>query len=149
MEAFPREVSPYALVNSALRAEGADRAHKLKPFLGYIKLLMWSLQKLPRLHAPRTLYRGISGAHVYSVEAVIPWMSFSSCTTDAATTEQFLGKGPRPFICIDAISGTDISEFNHLEPSEVLLPPGMLLRVKGCAKLPGVPDMIIVNLQVW
>ena len=132
LEWSPKEDSLYHVLNRLLRAE--DR-NKLKPWFPYLKLLVYSLSKLPS--TLRTVYRGIKkDLHAsYPKGRTFVWWGFSSCTTsvDVLQMEEFLGKtGTRTMFNIECHSGKDIRRHSFFSTEEeVLLLAARQFRVVG------------------
>ena len=132
LEWSPREDSFYHILNSFLRA--ADR-NKLKPWFSYLKLLIYSLSKLPS--TPRHVYRGVKeDLHtLYPKGSTFIWWGFSSCTSsiDILQTEEFLGKtGTRTMFNIECHSGKDIRQHSFFSTEEeILLLAARQFRVVG------------------
>ena len=117
----PREESLYHVLNNYLRA--ADR-NKLKPWFLYLKLLIYSLSKLPT--TLRTVYRGVKEDlhNLYPEGSTLVWWGFSSCTTAVKVlqTEEFLGKtGTRTMFTIECHSGRDIRQHSFFSTEEEIL----------------------------
>lgn len=123
MEWKPREKSFYFSFNAVLRAK--DR-NKLKPWFHYLKLLIYSLSKLPTVTG--TVYRGVKEDlhEMYPEQSICFWWGFSSCTSSLKVLEldQFLGKtGTRTMFHIKCSSGKSISRHSAFpQEEEVLLP---------------------------
>ena len=112
-----RETSFYFIFNKCLR--GVDRG-KLKPWFHYLKLLVFSLSKLPRNTRP--VYRGVKEdlRDAYPTGSTFVWWGFSSCTVtmDVLSHEDFLGTtGARTIFNIESDSGRDISQHSMI-PTE-------------------------------
>ena len=122
LEWSPKKDSLYHVLNNILRA--ADRDY-LKPWFLYLKLLIYSLSKLPS--TPRIVYRGIKAdLHAsYPKKSTFVWWGFSSCTSSIGVLqkEQFLGKtGTRTMFHIECHSGRDIRQHSFYPAEhEVLL----------------------------
>ena len=117
-----RETSFYFIFNGFLRA--ADR-NQLKPWFLYLKLLVFSLSKLPP-HT-RTVYRSVKEDlhEAYPKGSTFIWWGFSSCTSTIGVLSQpnFLGTtGARTIFNIESDSGKDISQHSVIPTeNEVLL----------------------------
>ena len=122
LEWSPREESFYHILNHFLRAADRD---KLKPWFSYLKLLIYSLSKLPSTR--RVVYRGVKeDLHAsYPKDSTCVWWGFSSCTASIGVLqkEQFLGKaGTRTMFNIECHSGKDIRRHSFFSNEhEVLL----------------------------
>ena len=132
LEWSPREESFYYVLNNVLR--DPDR-NKLRPWLLYLKLLIYSLSKLPS--TLRTVYRGVKQDlhELYPTGSTIVWWGFSPCTTsiDVLQVEQFLGKtGTRTMFNIECHSGRDIRQHSFFSTEqEVLLLAARQFKVVG------------------
>ena len=132
LEWSPKEESFYYALNNFLRS--ADR-NKLKPWFLYLKLLIYSLSKLPA--ALRIVYRGVKkDLHAsYPTDSTFIWWGFSSCTTsiDILQVEEFLGKtGTRTMFNIECHSGRDIRHHSFFPTEkEVLLLAARHFQVAG------------------
>ena len=132
LEWSPREESVYYALNNFLRA--TDR-NKLKPWFLYLKLLIYSLSKLPA--TLRTVYRGVKeDLHAsYPKDSTFVWWGFSSCTTsvDVLQVEEFLGKsGTRTMFNIECHSGRDIRHHSFFPTEkEVMLLAARQFQVVG------------------
>ena len=141
-----RESSFYFIFNRVLRA--ADRS-KLKPWFLYMKLLIFSLSKLPSrsLH----VYRGVKeDLHKdYPEDSTFVWWGFSSCTTNINVLSQpdFLGMtGPRTIFNIDIDSGKNISQHSVIPTEqEVLLLAARQFKVIGT--LHPAEDLYIIQVK--
>ena len=116
-----REESFYHVLNHFLRA--ADR-NKLKPWFSYLKLLIYSLSKLPS--TLRTVYRGVKeDLHAsYPKDSTCVWWGFSSCTASIGVLreEEFLGKaGTRTMFNIECHSGKDIHRHSFFSTEQEVL----------------------------
>jgi NAD:arginine ADP-ribosyltransferase len=132
LEWSPREASFYYALNNLLRAVDRD---KLKPWFLYLKLLIYSLSKLPA--SLRIVYRGVKeDLHTsYPRDSTFVWWGFSSCTTsvDVLQEEAFLGKtGTRTMFHIECYSGRDIRQHSFFpREKEVLLLAARQFQVVG------------------
>ena len=116
-----RETSLYFIFNKCLRA--ADRK-KLRPWFLYLKLLVFSLSKLPP-HT-RTVYRGVKEDlhEAYPKGSTFVWWGFSSCTLtmDVLSHEDFLGTtGARTIFNIESDSGKNISKHSMIPTEDEVL----------------------------
>ena len=117
----PKEESFYFFLNKCLRA--TDR-NKLIPWFLYLKLLIYSLSKLPS--TTRTVYRGVKeDLHAfYPDRSTFVWWGFSSCTTSVKVlqAEEFLGKtGTRTMFNIECHSGKDIRRHSMFSTEDEVL----------------------------
>lgn len=116
--------------NAALRA---GNRQVLRPWLGYIKLLMTALEKLPSTPTRTLLWRGV---HQYEPENYIKddvyiWWGVTSCSTSLLVVQNFVGDTGAVFH-IEAIHGKDISMFSACpDENEVILMPGTRTRFKA------------------
>ena len=130
LEWSPKEESVYFVLNDVLRS--VDRS-KLKPWFSYLKLLIYSLNKLPSKTC--TVYRGVKeNLHeLYPEKKTFVWWGFSSCTTAVKVlqSETFLGKtGTRTMFHIECHSGKDIRHHSIFPTeAEVLLLAARQFRV--------------------
>lgn len=150
MEWSPRDRSFSRLLNNILRSPSRDR--DLPPWLLYLKLFLTALAGLPSL-PNRTVYRGVKMdlCDEYPIESrPIVWWGFTSCTASISVleeNEQFFGKsGTRTLFSIECDSGKDIRQLAcHPEEEEILLLPGLELRVVGCSRIAN--DVTMIQLK--
>ena len=146
LEWSPKEESFYFALNNFLRA--VDR-NKLKPWFLYLKLLIYSLLKLPT--TLRIVYRGVKkDLHAsYPAAHTVVWWGFSSCTTsvDVLQVEEFLGKtGTRTMFIIECHSGRDIRHHSFFPTeNEVLLLAARQFQV--LSSLDSGDDLHIIQLK--
>ena len=139
--------SLYRQLNRAMRE--ANKAERMEPWFGYLKLLLSALFKIPSEH--RLIWRGIKGyiSNDYNTENEITWWSISSCTesVDVLETDQFLGKtGKRTLFSIECCRGKVITPYSAFpDESEIVLLPGTQLRF--VAKISPAPDLRIIHLK--
>lgn len=146
LEWEPREKSFYHIFNAALRS--VDR-NKLKPWFLYLKLLIYSLSKLPVVN--QTVYRGVKADlhELYPQNETCIWWGFSSCSSSMKVlqVDEFLGQnGTRTMFHIESFSGKSISQHSlYPDEQEVLLPPARLFRV--VSSLDAGNDLHIIHLK--
>ena len=143
----------YATLNRALRDENRQAT---KPFFLYIRLLMSGYKKLPIYDGK--VYRGVPQDLVddYPVSEDetdhIFWWGCSSTTTNMKIlyTPQFFGTtGDRTMFIIDQSIGRSIKEYSAVaSESEILLPPGIELKITANFKIPGAEDVTMIHLAV-
>jgi NAD:arginine ADP-ribosyltransferase len=132
LEWTSREESFYYKLNGALRA--LDR-NKLRPWFLYLKLLIFSLAKLP--NCLDNVFRGVKeDLHKqYPNGSTFVWWGFSSCTANVKVlqSEEFLGKtGERTMFNIKCSSGRNIQKHSFFgTENEVLLLPARQFEVIG------------------
>ena len=133
----------YGQLNAALRQE--DR-NQLKPWFGFLKLIMNALNKLPSIKA--VIWRGISDnvtTHVRKHQ-LQTWWSMNSCTKDLKVVGAYLATGGTLF-SIEAINGKDISTYSAFkDEKEIILIPGTRLCVKS-EPLDHNANLFIVQLE--
>ena len=121
----------YKTLNESLRSP--DRSH-VKPFLPYLSLLISALDALPS-NSKGTQYRGVALdlRKEYVKGSAITWWSVSSCTTDKAVAEAFMGvDGPRTMFVLETVHAVAISHLSAIpEEQEVLVLPGTQMLVKS------------------
>jgi hypothetical protein len=146
LEWLPREESFYYILNNLLRAADRD---KLKPWFLYLKLLIYSLSRLPKIKG--TFYRGVKeDLHtLYPTDTTPVWWAFTSCTTsvDVLQVEQFLGRtGTRTMFHITCDSGRDIRQHSFFPTEkEVLLLAARQFQVVGSLDLGN--DLHVIQLK--
>ena len=114
--------------NIALRA---GNRHNLRPWLGYIKLLITALNKLPRTTA--TVWRGVNNDECgqYVENELYIWWGISSCSKNLETVQRFVDENGTLFN-IETLYGKDISMFSaNPDEEEVVLMPGTRVRAKS------------------
>ena len=82
---MPRELSPYYVMNAALREKNRQA---VRPWRDFVWLLLHALRKLPPSKA-RVVYRGMAGS-VLAEGAELQWSAFSSTATKVDVMEDFL-----------------------------------------------------------
>ena len=114
--------------NTALRA---GNRQALRLWLGYIKLLVTALEKLPPTKA--TIWRGTnddSPENYAECEVHILW-SITSCSKSLEIVKNFISDNGTLFT-IETVHGKDISMFSATgDEEEVVLLPGTRLRAKA------------------
>ena len=139
--------SLYWLLNKNLR-EG-DQCEQMEPWLGYLKLFLSALIKLPS--EKRTVWRGVKEdlSENYARGNTITWWCVSSCTESIKLLQQdqFLGQsGKRTLFSIECCRGKMVKDCSdYPEELEVLLLPGTQLMV--VEKAATAPDLHIIHLQ--
>ena len=139
--------SLYWLLNKNLR-EG-DQREQMEPWLGYLKLFLSALIKLPS--EKRTVWRGVKEdlSENYTRGNTITWWCVSSCTESIRLLqqEQFLGQsGKRTLFSIECCRGKMVKDCSdYPKELEVLLLPGTQLMV--IEKAAPAPDLHIIHLQ--
>ncbi|CAF4155162.1 unnamed protein product, partial [Adineta steineri] len=147
MEWGNRDNSLYMKLNQTLRL--ADRS-KLKPWFKYLKLFLTAFFKLPP-SKDTLVWRGVREdlSAVYSKGKEFAWWAFSSCSTsiDVLESADYLGKsGTRTIFSIQTNSGKLIRTHSYFDnEDEVLLPPGIYLKVVGI--LNPATNLHIIHLQ--
>ena len=129
---MPRELSPYYVMNAALREKNRQAA---RPWRDFVWLLLHALRKLPPSKA-RVVYRGMSGSEL-AEGAELQWSAFSSTATKVDVMEVFLHTkeataGARTMIHLELTEpvGRDVSAFSlYPQECEVLLPPNVCFEV--------------------
>jgi hypothetical protein len=127
----------YRVLNQALRSE--DRP-ALKPWFPYLKLLDTALRKLPTVSG--NIWRGVLGDICQDLKKNedLIWWNVSSCSLSVDVIKDYLSPETHSTLfLIEAVHGKDISRYtNYPDEDEVLLGPGIQLRVKSNATdLPG------------
>ena len=129
---FAASKSLYRFLNESLRSE--DRK-LLRPYVSYLRLLMHSLQKLPRLHG--TFYRAVrvplSATGMTKIGQEMTWWCVSSMTKNVSALETFCGTdGDRTVFAVKTGKGLAIQSFSSVSiEDEVVLLPGTHLKVVG------------------
>lgn len=120
-----------------------DRTTLKVRFFPYLRLLITGMCKLRAVQKSekRMVNRGVKLDLVgmfpedYAKEETLVWWQFSSTTSDIAVLDNpmFLGKsGDRTIFQVLTASAVDVSAFSAVNnEAEMLLPPGVALRVKG------------------
>jgi len=132
---YTQESPLYRFLNKALRAK--DRTN-VKPFFGYLKLLLIALKKLPHVKkgafwrgVKRDLHKDFRKKKLNNQNHYF-W-SFKSTTLNATVLENamFLGKtGKRTLLNIHGFSGVRIEKYSsNQSEAEVLFPPGSCFTV--------------------
>jgi hypothetical protein len=116
--------------NKALRRENPQA---LAPWLGFLKLFINALEKLPSCSA--TVWRGVKGniGSDFKKNSMHTWWSINSCSPQINVAECFAGvKGS--LFCINTIDGKDITAYaENRDEDEIVLMPGTCLRVQSTA----------------
>jgi hypothetical protein len=157
-------VSLFKVVNETLRDNGdpTDRTERLKPLLGYLKLLLRGLRKLPAVSAP-ILYRGIrpgADEDLFTTykrrqeqKASVSWWGFTSTTRRLQVLENAMfcgGKGSRVmFTIVECKCGVDIRGLSRFaREDEVVLPPGVEFEVLDVSRGAIVADQDLVQITL-
>ena len=143
----------YEELNRALRTESRTQ---LKPFFSYLKLLTEAFHILPphKSHGSgeSVIFRGVklNLAEAYPDGKLIYEWAVTSCTTDgdALQSPMFLGStGDRSLLTITTKSARSIQRYSDYPcETEVVLPPGTLLRVMSKLLVPGSDGLVLINL---
>jgi hypothetical protein len=128
MEDYPRENSPYFVMNRALRDK--NRA-AVRPWRDYIWLVMHGMRKIPEPTDVWQLTRGCKDAlgNEYKIGQTIQWAAFSSTATNIGVMNEFVGTvGKRTLFQVRLLSpsyGRSLQDFSLFpDESEILLAPG-------------------------
>jgi hypothetical protein len=125
---YTTESSFYKRLNSALRE--ADRG-KVKPFFGYLRLLLSALSKLTNYAG--SLWRGVAAdlRPQYPKDRTITWWGVSSCTAKRSVAAGFIGStGKRTLFEVIPIQAVSIRRYSAFTgEDEYLLTPGAQLKV--------------------
>jgi hypothetical protein len=158
-------VSLFTVVNEILRdnRDPANRKERLKPLLGYLKLLLKGLRKLPPVSAP-LLYRGIrprAGEDLYTMYKTrqddgqsVSWWGFTSTTRRLQVLQNAMfcgGSGARVmFMIAECKCGVDIRGLSSFPTEdEVVLPPGVEFEVVDVARgATADQDLVQITLRV-
>ncbi|CAF4971049.1 unnamed protein product [Rotaria sp. Silwood1] len=125
------ENSLYAVLNRTLCM--ANR-RKLQPWFKYLKLFLTAFFKLPPTEY-QTMWRGVPEdlSTIYPTGKEFTWWGISSCTSSISVLEssKYVGtSGARTMFSIETNSGKLIrSDSDFQEEDEILLPPGIYLKV--------------------
>lgn len=118
----------FSRLNEALRNENR---HVLKPWFSFLKLLLHALGKLPSLEI--VVWRGVAssiGSNFVKNDHHI-WWSVNSCSTDLHVVQFYLCENSTLF-AIKSVSAKDISSYSSFQAEhEVVLLPGIRLRVQS------------------
>ena len=120
--------SSFCAFNAALRA---DNRQALCPWLGYIKLLMTALEKLPSIQA--TVWRGVNYDAItdFVDNDTFTWWGITSCSRSLEIVQRFVGESGTLFN-IQTVHGKDISMFSaNPDEKEVVLMCATRLHVKS------------------
>jgi hypothetical protein len=124
------EHSFYRVLNGILRKENR---RLVTPWFSFLKLFNTALNKLPTVKG--CIWRGIAGdfSESYKQNEVITWWNFSSCSSDVDVVESFLeNENKSTVFMIEARNGKNLEGHTQFSnESEILLPMGTKLRVKG------------------
>ena len=128
MEDYPRENSPYFVMNRALRDK--NRA-AVRAWRDFIWLVMHGMRKIPETTDMWQLVRGCKNApgKEYKIGQIIQWAAFSSTATNIGVMNEFVGTvGPRTLFQVRLLSpsyGRSLQDFSLFpDESEILLAPG-------------------------
>ncbi|CAF0902676.1 unnamed protein product [Adineta steineri] len=147
MEWAKHDNSLYMKLNQILRL--ADRS-KLTPWFKYLKLFLTAFFKLPP-SKDTLVWRGVREdlSAIYPKGKEFAWWAFSSCSAsiDVLESPNYLGKsGTRTIFSIQTNRGKLIRAHSYFDnEDEILLPPGIYLKVVGC--LNPATDLHIIHLQ--
>ncbi|CAF1227087.1 unnamed protein product [Adineta steineri] len=147
MEWATHDNSLYMKLNQTLRL--ADRS-KLIPWFKYLKLFLTAFFKL-QPSKDTLVWRGVREdlSALYLKGKEFAWWAFSSCSAsiDVLESPSYLGKsGTRTIFSIQTNSGKLIRAHSYFDnEDEILLPPGIYLKVVGC--LNPATDLHIIHLQ--
>lgn len=135
----------YSILNEKLRCH---KRRVLLPWFLYLRLITNALAKLPTCKH-KIIYRGVKLdlASKYSQLEELIWWGFSSCTSDLATLEHFIGKsGERTIFNITYHSAKDIHDHSFFpEELEVLFFPAREFKIK--AKLNAGNGLHIIHIE--
>jgi hypothetical protein len=140
---YSMPISFFSRLNEALRAENR---HTLKPWFGFLKLFITTLEKLPSIK--KTVWRGVSGnvGSMFADNDIHVWWSINSCSMALNIVQPFLGETGTLF-AIDAVYGKDISAFSAFpNEQEVVLLPGTRVRARD-ESLSHMDPHLIVHLE--
>lgn len=138
---YTAESPLYPTLNSLLRA--TDRSALKIRFFPYLRLLLEGLQCLrnsqgsPMRMVSRGVRLDLAGLHPdeYTHNETLIWWSLSSTTSNVAVLSNpiFLGqKGDRTIFQIMTTKAVSVSAFSAIQSeAELLLPPGVALRITG------------------
>jgi hypothetical protein len=131
IEDYPRENSPYFVMNRALRNKNRIA---VRPWRDFIWLLMHGIRKIPEPTETRELIRGCKSSlknwgDEFKVGHTFQWAAFSSTARKIEVMKEFLGTaGERTLFQIKLLSpsyGRSLQDFSFFpDESEVLLAPG-------------------------
>ena len=135
MEDYPRENSPYFVMNRALREKNRLA---VRPWRDYVWLLMHGMRKIPE-PTETSLIRGCKSSLTnwgsdFQVGHTFQWAAFSSTATKIEVMKEFLGTvGERTLFTIKLLSpsyGRSLQDFSLFpDESEVLLAPGCTFKL--------------------
>jgi hypothetical protein len=115
-------------LNMALR--GPNR-QVLKPWLGFLKLLITALKKLPSTKAKLWRAVNLNATSEYIEGQVYTFWNISSWSTNINNVQPYLGEGGTLF-SLETINGKNISTFSAFpDEEEIVLMPGTSVRVRS------------------
>ena len=120
----------YHQLNAALRQENRN---ELKPWFGFLKLIMAALNKLPSFKG--VIWRGVSENAIthFRQGPIQTWWSINSCTKDLEVVQSYLDEDRQgTLFAIEATNGKDIAAYSAFKDEvEIILVPGTCLCVKS------------------
>jgi uracil DNA glycosylase len=141
---YTTESAFYRRLNHALR--DADR-EKVKPYFGYLRLLLSALGKLKSYTG--SLWRGVAAdlRGQYPRDGTITWWGVSSCTAKRSVANSFLGSsGKRTLFEVTPVQAVSIRRFSAFTgEDEYLLAPGSQLKVADVKSEAG--GLFIIHLE--
>jgi hypothetical protein len=118
------------VVNEVLQNENR---RLVTPWFLFLKLFNTALKKLPTVKG--YIWRGISGdsRDLYKMGDTIIWWHFSSCSSELNVVQNFLKSEQKSTLfMIETLNGISLEGYTQYpNESEILLPMGTKLRVKG------------------
>ncbi|SDL30274.1 Uracil DNA glycosylase [Nonomuraea maritima] len=118
----------YRQINATLRDPDRDR---IVPYLPYLRLLFSAVSRLPARREP--LWRGVALdlRAQYPVGRTVTWWGVSSCTSELAVAQSFLGRrGKRTLFEVHPVRAVGIRDFSAFTgEEEYILAPGTQLEV--------------------
>jgi hypothetical protein len=141
---YTTESAFYRRLNAALREPDRE---KVKPFFGYLRLLLSALPKLKPFTG--SLWRGVAAdlRGQYPRAGTVTWWGVSSCTAKRSVAASFIGSsGRRTLFEVTPIQAVGIRRYSAFSgEDEYLLAPGTQLKVADIKNEPG--GLYVIHLE--
>jgi uracil DNA glycosylase len=141
---YTTESAFYRRLNAALREPDRD---KVKPFFGYLRLLLSALPKLKPFTG--SLWRGVAAdlRGQYPRAGTVTWWGVSSCTAKRSVAASFIGSsGRRTLFEVTPVQAVGIRRYSAFSgEDEYLLAPGTQLKVADIKHEPA--GLYVIHLE--